>query len=135
MSQPNTVREFAGGGTIQELGNGIIRLTTNELTRDHVDAYYQEVATIYNGWRSEAPICVLCDITYGPTTSYFRQRAMELYALGRSLPLQTRQAFVINEENVSDLRKFVNLTGLVKEHKLRIFTNDVDALQWLEVSM
>ncbi len=131
MAQMTIAREFAGGGTVEDLADGIIKITTSELTRYHVDAFHDAVAAIIHGWRSEAPIRLLFDVRHGATTPYFRQRSMELYALGRSLPLQTRQAFVIDEKHASDLRRFVNLTGLSKEHKLRIFTNHLEAIQWL----
>lgn len=135
MAQSTTTREFAGGGTVEDLAGGMVKITTSELTRYHVDALYEQVVTLFSGWRSEAPIRLLFDVRHGATTPYFRQRSMELYALARSLPLQTRQAFVIDEKYVSDLRRFVNLTGLSKEHQLRIFTDNADAMQWLEEGM
>lgn len=132
MSQPKTVREFTGGGTVEELDNGTIKFTTNELTREHVDAYYEEVARVYSEWRRERPIYLLFDVSFGATTSYFRQRAMELYVLARSLPLRTRQAYLASEHHAAGLHKFVKLTGLSNEHKLRIFTDESEARRWLE---
>lgn len=132
MSQSATARQFAGGGTVQDMENGAIRITTNNLTRGHVDAFYNQVTTIYSDWRRDAPINLLIDVSHGPTTPYFRQRAMELYALARSLPLRTRQAYVVNEHHATELQKFVKLTGLSNEHKVRVFTDERDAVRWLE---
>ena len=131
MAQSTISRTFAGGGTVEDLTCDIIKITTSELTRYHVDALYEQIVIIFSGWRCEEPIRLLFDVRYCATTPYFRQRSMELYALSRSLPLQTRQAFVINENYVSDLRRFINLTGLSKEHQLCIFTDDAEAIQWL----
>lgn len=132
MAQSTITREFAGGGTVEHVAGGIIKITTAELTRYHVDAFHETVATIIHGWRSEAPIRLLFDVRHGATTPYFRQRSMELYTLARTLPLYTRQAFVIHEKHASDLRRFVKLTSLSKEHRLRIFTDDAEAVLWLQ---
>jgi hypothetical protein len=126
----NLVRAFNSIGKIERSGR-ISLITPGELTREHCDAWYLEVENLYKASQSD-PILILHDLRDCGTTPYFRQRAMEIHALARTLSAPTRTAFLVNEADHGSLRTFVNLTGSGSTHRLKIFSDHDEAIMWLQ---
>ena len=132
MADGNLVAEFEGGGTVTQDGNLYI-FTTQEPTREHISAWFETVSELLRSWEGDEILHMLFDATWGDTTPNYRQRLMELHAVARSLPIKTRSAILVNENQRSQLTTIAHLTGSGTDHRMVVFSDHDQALHWLEM--
>lgn len=132
-AKPEREWDFLGGGKVESYHEGKLFATImSEPSREHVDAWFEEIEKIYNNWEYRIPVLLLIDATWGATTPHFRQRTMQLNALAMTLPIKTRTAFLVGEDYTAELQVFATLTGSGTGHRLAVFTEREEAIAWLE---
>lgn len=131
--EPTRIYEFAGGGRVEEYHKGrIMAFVTSEMTREHAEAFYNEAEKVFRNWVFlRKTIRIVVDASAGETTPTFRQKMMQLNAVATSLPLSSRTAFLVQPDHTKDLQLFANLTGSGTDHRLSVFTDRAEAIEWV----
>jgi hypothetical protein len=135
MANPTEIetQSFFGNGRIEiHYGGRLYVISNSELTREHVDAWYEKMSELHKHWQDNQPLLVMIDTTACPTTPYFRQRIMELHTMAQVLPIKTYKAILAAPENSKELQVFAALTSFGSKHRLKIFSDREEAMQWLE---
>jgi len=138
MANPTEIeaQSFFGNGRIEiHYGGRLYVVANSELTREHVDAWYEKLAVLHKHWQDSQPLLLLIDTTACPTTPYFRQRIMELHTMAQVLPIKTYKAILAAPENSKELQVFAALTSFGSKHRLKIFSDREEAMQWLESAL
>lgn len=123
---------FDGEGKIEKyFGGQVVVIRTNEPTRSHVDAWFEQLEEIINAEVNNRPFGLLFNAAWGETTPYFRQRILQVNAMLQVMSASTRIAVVVDEEYKRELQVFANLTGSGSNHRLFVFHAYKDAFDWL----
>lgn len=124
------IGEFAGGGTLTQEDDLYI-FTTGDLTREHVDTWFDSASSFLRNWASNEIIHILLDARSGETSPYYRQRLMELNAVARSLPIKTRIVVLVKDSQLAQLSTIAHLSDSGRDHRIIVLSNPTKAELWL----
>jgi len=129
---PTTDSTF-NGGKIENPQERFYQTQLDTINRDTLSAWYEALLTLLKSQGSHTqPLRFLHDFQQGTLIPAVRQRAMELYTTGKTLPITTRTAFVVQAGQERELDVFANMTSSDTKHRVRIFTDIALAQTWLD---
>ena len=117
----------------QVLEDGIVVFRVKSTIREHIDAWYQDVASVFAKSRAEqAASRILYDIrNIDAITPYGVQKAEDLSKL--PLPNEWRVATLVKNAFIANMVNYVRLVSLQPgmRDRSRLFSDEAEALAWL----
>jgi hypothetical protein len=117
----------------ETLPDGIVVFVVKSTSREHMDAWYQDVAAVFAQARANnTPVRMLYDVRkIDLITPYSVQKAEDLNKL--PVPNDWRVATLVKSSFLANMVNYVRLVSLqpgVREQS-RIFSDEAEALAWL----
>ena len=115
------------------LPDGIVVFVVKSTAREHIDAWYADVASVFAEARAKgAPVRLLYDVRkIDLITPYSVQKAEDLNKLPQ--PDNWRVATLVKNSFIANMVNYVRLVSLQPgmREQSRIFSDEAEALAWL----